>query len=79
MREATGAAQRFVALHEEYAKAKDVTRQRLYLETMEEILPRVNKIVLDDLAGKQVVPYLPLEPFLPRAAARPGPPARGRR
>jgi len=33
---------------------------------MEEILPRANKIILDDLAAKQAVPYLPLEPFLPR-------------
>jgi membrane protease subunit HflK len=66
VREASGTAQRFVALYEEYAKAKDVTRQRLYLETMEEILPRANKIILDDLAGKQAVPYLPLENFLQR-------------
>ena len=66
VREASGTAQRFIALYDEYAKAKDVTRQRLYLETMEEILPRANKIILDDLAAKQAVPYLPLEPFLPR-------------
>jgi membrane protease subunit HflK len=66
VREAEGTAQRFVALHDEYVKAKDVTRQRLYLETMEEVLPRTHKIVLDDLAAKQAVPYLPLEPFLPR-------------
>ena len=61
VREATGTAQRFIALEEEYAKAKDVTRRRLYLETMEDILPRVNKILLDDVAAKQVVPYLPLD------------------
>ena len=66
IREATGVAQRFVALQEEYAKAKDVTRTRLYLETMESVLPHANKIVMDDLAGKQAVPYLPLEPLLPR-------------
>ncbi len=66
VREATGVAKRFVALQEEYAKAKDVTRTRLYLETMENILPNANKIVMDDISGKQAVPYLPLEPFLPR-------------
>jgi membrane protease subunit HflK len=66
VREATGVAQRFVALQEEYAKAKEVTRQRLYLETMEDILPGMNKIVLDELAAKQAVPYLPLDPYLPR-------------
>ena len=69
VREATGTAQRFTALQEEYAKAKDVTRKRLYLETMEAILPGANKIVLDDLAGKQTVPYLPLESILPRREA----------
>ena len=68
VRDAAGAAQRFVALYEEYAKAKDVTRQRLYIETMEAILPRMNKIIMDDLAAKQAVPYLPLDPFLPRRA-----------
>ena len=68
VREATGVAQRFVALQEEYAKAKDVTRRRLYLETMEAILPDMNKILMDDLSARQAVPYLPLEPFLPRRA-----------
>ena len=38
-----------------------MTRLRLYLETMEQILPRMNKIIIDDTAGKQVVPYLPLD------------------
>ncbi|MBM4267208.1 MAG: FtsH protease activity modulator HflK [Deltaproteobacteria bacterium] len=57
---ATGAAARFAALHEEYAKAPDVTRTRLYLETMEEILPRVDKVLIDESAG-DVVPYLPLD------------------
>jgi len=66
VRDAAGVAQRFVALHEEYAKAKDVTRKRLYIETMEAILPGMNKIIMDDLASKQAVPYLPLDPFLPR-------------
>jgi membrane protease subunit HflK len=61
VQEASGAAQRFIALQDEYEKAKEVTRLRLYLETMEQVLPRVNKIILDDIAGKQVVPYLPLD------------------
>src|SRR5262245_45755348 len=66
VREATGVAQRFVALQEEYAKAKDVTRRRLYLETMEAILPDMNKIVMDDLSARQAVPYLPLDQLKPR-------------
>jgi len=74
VREAAGAAQRFVQVQQAYAKAKDVTRRRLYLETMEAILPGVNKIVLDDLASKQVVPYLPLDQVIrpPRSPAAGG-------
>jgi modulator of FtsH protease HflK len=70
-RDAAGVAQRFTALQEEYAKAKDVTRRRLYLETMETILPGMHKIILDDLSAKQTVPYLPLEPLLRRPAEAP--------
>ena len=70
IQEASGAAQRFIALHEEYAKAKDVTRLRLYLETMEDVLPRMNKIVIDEQAGERTVPYLPLDQMLrPRGAS----------
>ncbi len=84
VRDADGAAQRFVALHAAYSQAEDVTRRRLYLETMEEILPKVNKIVLDDISAKQVVPYLPLDRALPMPRAEPQParaaePTAGRR
>ena len=59
--EAEGEASRFVAVLEEYSKAPQVTRKRLYLETMEEVLGRVNKVILDESgAGQGVVPYLPL-------------------
>lgn len=61
--EAQGEASRFIAVLEEYQKAPDVTRKRLYLETLEEVLSRVDKIILDDNAGGEgqgVVPYLPL-------------------
>lgn len=58
--EAEGEASRFSAVLEEYAKAPEVTRKRLYLETMEEVLGRVDKIIMDDQAGQGVVPYLPL-------------------
>jgi membrane protease subunit HflK len=69
IQEAQGAGQRFVALYDEYLKAKDVTRERLYIEAMEDILPRIQKIVLDDKAGDHTVPYLPLDQMLrPRAA-----------
>ncbi len=60
--EAEGEASRFVAVYEEYAKASEVTRKRLYLETMERVLGGVEKIIIDENAqgGQGVVPYLPL-------------------
>ncbi len=60
--EAEGEASRFTAVLSEYQKAPDVTRQRLYLETMEEVLGNVDKIILDSntQGGQGVVPYLPL-------------------
>jgi modulator of FtsH protease HflK len=59
--EATGEASRFTAVLAEYEKAPEVTRKRLYLETMEEVLGGLNKIILDESnSGQGVVPYLPL-------------------
>jgi membrane protease subunit HflK len=59
---ATGEAQRFELVFNEYRQAKNVTRQRIYLETMERILAGMNKVLIDSSAeGSQgVVPYLPL-------------------
>ncbi len=57
---ARGEASRFLAVYTEYKQAKDVTRQRMYLETMEEILQGMNKVVMDKSAAGSVVPYLPL-------------------
>jgi len=56
--EATGQAARFSKVYEEYKKAPDVTRQRLYLETMERLFGSTDKVILDPSAG--AVPYLPL-------------------
>ena len=59
--EAKGAAQRFEQVYTEYAKAKDVTRERLFLETMERVFGTANKVVIDPgKGGSGVVPYLPL-------------------
>ncbi len=63
--EAQGEASRFIAVLEEYRLAPEVTRKRLYLETMEQVLGDVDKIILDESvsgsgAGQGVVPYLPL-------------------
>ncbi len=58
--EATGESQRFISIYDEFAKAPEVTRQRMYLETMEDVLGRSNKVILDDESSGGVVPYLPL-------------------
>ena len=56
---AEGDVHRFLALLSEYQKAEEVTRTRLYLETMERVLPGVNKVILQP-GGHGVLPYLPL-------------------
>lgn len=58
--EASGKAKQFLSVYEEYRKAPEVTRRRMYLETMSQILAPMNKIILDDAGGRGVVPYLPL-------------------
>ena len=58
---AKGEAERFMLLYEAYSKAPEVTRKRIYLETMERILPKVgNKIIVDD-KGNNVLPLLNLD------------------
>ena len=57
---AEGDANRFLAVYKEYSRAKDVTTRRIYLETMEEVLKGINKIVIDKSSGSGVVPYLAL-------------------
>ncbi|MGB0908500.1 MAG: FtsH protease activity modulator HflK, partial [Maricaulaceae bacterium] len=59
--EAKGEAQRFNLVLEEYLAAPRVTRQRMYLETIEEVYSPAEKIILDEGAGSGVVPYLPLD------------------
>ena len=59
--EAQGEAERFNKIYEEYRKAPQVTRQRLYLETIEDVYGRGEKVILDGDAGSGVVPYLPLD------------------
>ncbi len=58
---AEGEASRFLSIYNEYAKAKKVTQERMYLETMEEVLADINKIIIDKNSGEGVVPYLPLQ------------------
>lgn len=57
--EAQGQADRFVAIYDEYRQAPEVTRRRMFLETMEQVLGRSDLIILDEQGG--AVPYLPLD------------------
>lgn len=66
--ESQGETKRFLSIYNEYKKAKDVTRRRIYLETMEEVLGRVNKVLIDP-SEKGVLPYLPLSGLRPSPAA----------
>jgi membrane protease subunit HflK len=62
IRKAQGDAARFLSILAEYNKAKDITRKRLYLETIEEIFsnPEIEKLIMSDDALRQSIPYLPL-------------------
>ena len=57
---AEGEASRFLSIYNEYAKAKQVTQERMYLETMEKVLADIDKVIIEKNASSGVVPYLPL-------------------
>jgi membrane protease subunit HflK len=64
--QATGQTSRFLKIYEQYKKAPDVTRERMYLETMERVLGGADKIIMDTgQGGTGVVPYLPLKELAP--------------
>lgn len=65
---AQGEANRFLATLKEYNQAKDIISKRIYIETMEEILPNVEKIIIDGKAADRILPYLPLDRLKPRAS-----------
>jgi len=68
-----GDVQRFDQVYDQYAKAKDITAERLYLETMEDVLRNVNKVMIDkNGAATGVLPYLPLPDL--RSGQPPAPP-----
>lgn len=59
--DATGQTSRFTQVYDQYKNAPEVTRQRMFLETMERVLGGTDKIILDGKSGSGVVPYLPLD------------------
>ena len=75
---AEGDARRFSLIAREYANAPAVTRERLYIETMEEVLSNTTKIYIDQRSGNNLL-YLPIDRLAPRAdapsPAAPAPPA----
>ena len=71
VQEAEGESARFSSILTEYEKAPDITRRRLYLETMENVLRASNMVLVDDKAGGGVMPYLPLPELQRRTAPAP--------
>lgn len=67
--EAKGQSARFLKVYDEYKKAPEVTRERIYLETMERVLGSSEKLVYDGGQGQNIVPYLPLGELTPRRPA----------
>lgn len=66
--QAQGDSSRFLAIYHQYRNAPEVTRQRLYIETLQDVLSKNPKIIIDSkAAGSGVVPYLPLPELLKRA------------
>ncbi len=73
VQEALGQASRFEKVYGEYAKAPDITRKRMFLETMERVFKGTDKIILDSSGGGSgVVPYLPLDQLRKPAPAEQG-------
>jgi membrane protease subunit HflK len=58
---AQGEANRFLATLKEYNQSKDTISKRIYIETLEDILPKVEKVIVDGKGGERVLPYLPLD------------------
>jgi membrane protease subunit HflK len=73
--EAEGESQRFLSVLAEYQRAQDVTRKRLYLETVERVFQNSNKIILSEGTAQGVLPYLPLDQLQPRGRPPVAPPA----
>jgi membrane protease subunit HflK len=62
--EAEGESARFISVLTEYEKAPEVTRQRIYLETIENVLGKTNKVIVDQTGGGNSLMYLPLDKLM---------------
>lgn len=74
--EARGNAARFISVYEEYRLAPDVTRERMFLETMERVFAGMDKVIVDQNSGQGVIPYLPLDQLQQRQPAQSSQPPR---
>lgn len=74
IKEAEGQAARFTAFYQTYVANKDITARRMYLEAMQEVLSKSNKIIMDSKGGTGVVPYLPLPEIQRRQQSQASPP-----
>jgi modulator of FtsH protease HflK len=68
---AQGETDRFLQTLKEYSQAKDIITKRLYIEMMEEVLPGIEKVIIDGKAADRLVPYLPLDRLQKPVAATP--------
>jgi modulator of FtsH protease HflK len=68
--DAKGQTARFLKVYDEYKKAPDVTRQRIYLETLERLFSGTDKIIIDPGAASSAVPFLPLPELAPPRTAQ---------
>ena len=59
--QAEGDSNRFEALFKEYSRAREVTRQRLYLETLQKVMKDAGRVYIVDADQKSIIPYLPLD------------------
>jgi modulator of FtsH protease HflK len=68
---AQGEAQRFISIYDQYRASPQVTRERLYIETMQRILAGANKVIVPSGNAGGVLPYMPLPGLQPRASGQP--------
>ena len=61
--EASGEGKQFTSVYEEYRKSPEITRKRMYLETMSRLFAPMNKVIVDENAAKNIIPYLPPQTF----------------